>query len=105
MYESGKGVREDHEEAVRWYRVAAEQGYPQAQSNLGRMYALGQGIAQDYIQAYMWYTLAAFQLTGDDREKIVRVRDLIGESMTSEQLTESQSLAREWKPKGSEEGQ
>jgi TPR repeat protein len=34
----------DCEEAVSWYRKAAEQGYAEAQFNLGIMYATGEGI-------------------------------------------------------------
>ena len=39
MYDQGDGVTEDHAEALRWYRLAAEQGHAEAQFNLGVMYA------------------------------------------------------------------
>ena len=35
MYENGKGVPQDDAEAVKWYRMAAEQGDADAQFNLG----------------------------------------------------------------------
>ena len=35
MYEDGKGVPQDYAEAVNWFRKAADQGYPRAQSLLG----------------------------------------------------------------------
>jgi TPR repeat protein len=38
------GVTESVKEAVEWYRKAAEQGVPDAQSNLGLMYKKGQGV-------------------------------------------------------------
>jgi TPR repeat protein len=41
MYDEGLGVAEDDAEAVRWFRLAAEQGYAWAQNNLGRMYYSG----------------------------------------------------------------
>ena len=41
---TAKGVPEDDAEAVRWYRLAAEQGNAFAQSNLGVMYANGEGV-------------------------------------------------------------
>ena len=41
MYEQGQGVAHDYAEAVKWYRKEADQGYAQAQYNLGGMYALG----------------------------------------------------------------
>ncbi len=52
---------EDDAEAVRWYRLAAEQGYAAAQYNLGGMYGTGQGVPQDYAEAMRWYRLAAEQ--------------------------------------------
>ncbi len=43
---------EDAAEAVRWYRLAADQGYAAAQYNLGIMYASGLGVPLDYVQEY-----------------------------------------------------
>ena len=48
-------------EAVRWYRLAAEQGYAAAQFNLGVMYATGEGVPEDDAEAVRWYRLAAEQ--------------------------------------------
>ena len=61
MYANGEGVPEDPREAVRWYRLAAEQGYATAQSQLGTMYANGEGVPEDLVLAYMWYNLSAAQ--------------------------------------------
>ncbi len=38
MYYDGWGVPQDYAEAVKWWRKAAEQGYGEAQFNLGYMY-------------------------------------------------------------------
>ena len=38
MYSQGLGVDQDKGEAVKWYKLAAEQGYTKAQSNLGAIY-------------------------------------------------------------------
>ena len=48
-------------EAVKWYRLAAEQGYAKAQYNLGTMYDSGQGVPQDYAEAVRLFRLAADQ--------------------------------------------
>ena len=61
MYDNGRGVLKDDEEAVRWYRLAADQGYARAQNNLGSMYAKGEGVVKDYQEAARWYRLAAEQ--------------------------------------------
>lgn len=43
IYSKGQGVSRNHEEAVKWYRLAAEQGFAESQTNLGLMYGKGQG--------------------------------------------------------------
>ncbi|XP_045204476.2 uncharacterized protein LOC123557209 [Mercenaria mercenaria] len=40
-YETGRGVKQNLGEAVRWYRLAAEDLHPQAMYNLGQMYLEG----------------------------------------------------------------
>ena len=52
-------VPQDDAEAVRWFRLAAEQGVASAQFNLGVAYAKGEGVPQDYVSAHMWLNLAA----------------------------------------------
>ena len=61
MYDNGEGVPQDYAEAVKWYRLAAEQGHAKAQYNLGLMYDNGEGVPQDYAEAVKWYRLAAEQ--------------------------------------------
>jgi len=49
----GEGVRQDHKNAVQWYTKAAEQGYVNAQLNLGTTYVTGEGVQRDYLRGYM----------------------------------------------------
>jgi len=59
-YDKGVGVPQDHAEADKWYRKAAEAGYPRAMARLGAMYALGHGgLPKDDVQAVVWYRKAA----------------------------------------------
>jgi TPR repeat protein len=51
----------DHTEALRLYRFAAEQGDAKAQFNLGVLYAESEGVARNYKKAAEWFTLAAEQ--------------------------------------------
>jgi TPR repeat protein len=92
MYANGRGVPEDDAEAVRWWRLAAEQGYAAAQNNLGDMYENGQGVPEDHVPAYMWYNLAAAQ----GSEIAQSNKDLLEQRMTREQIAEAQRLSREW---------
>ena len=43
MYEFGRGVVQSLTEAVKWYRLAAEQGNEYGQKNLG-----------DYVRIWSW---------------------------------------------------
>jgi hypothetical protein len=61
MYANGQGVKQDHGEAVRWYRKSADQGLATAQYNLGIMFANGQGVKQDHGEAVRWYRKSADQ--------------------------------------------
>ena len=62
MYFAPVGAyRRTHAEAIRWYRLSAEQGDASAQFNLGNMYANGEGVPQDDAEAVRWYRLAAEQ--------------------------------------------
>ena len=47
--------------AVRWYRLAAEQGNAEAQYHLGVVYHFGRGVPQDYKEAVKWSKIAAEQ--------------------------------------------
>ena len=51
----------NYTEAVRLYRIAAEQGYADAQCNLGYCYERGLGVEKDPKEAVKWYRKAAEQ--------------------------------------------
>jgi TPR repeat protein len=48
-------------EAMRWYRMAADQGHASAQVHVGNLYTDGEGVSQDYAEALNWYRKAADQ--------------------------------------------
>ena len=59
MYAQGEEVPENHVEAARWFRPAAEQGHAVAQYYLGYMYSRGEGMPRDDAKAVFWYRQAA----------------------------------------------
>ncbi len=61
MYYEGQGLPQDYGEAVKWFRLAADQGLALAQNSLGTMYANGRGVPQDDQEAAKWFRLAAEQ--------------------------------------------
>jgi len=91
MYLKGQGVLKNDKTAVKWFRLAAEQGNAQAQSNLGVMYFKGQGVVQDYVRAHMWSNIAASQGSKEGMQN----RDILVKSMSSGELDAAQKLANE----------
>ena len=88
-YANGEGVPEDDAEAVRWYRMAAEQGDAGAQYNLGVMYANGEGV--DSVLAHMWLNIAGANGNEGAREN----RDTLERVMTRAEISRATELARE----------
>ena len=60
-YWNGTGVEKNEVEAVRLYRIAADQGHAPAQVSLGYAYDVGRGVAQSDAEAIRWYRLSAQQ--------------------------------------------
>ena len=62
MYEDGQGVTQDYKKALKWYRLAAEQGDATAWHQLGVMHHYGWGVKTNYKEALKFYRLAAPQV-------------------------------------------
>ena len=67
MHELGQGVSQSDTEAAFWYRKAADQGLPIAESSLGRLFYRGmEGTApRDFVTAAKWFRKAADQGDAD----------------------------------------
>jgi hypothetical protein len=59
LYHRGRGVPQDHIEALKWFGRAANQDDAAAQFYLGIMLSEGQGTAQDHVAAAKWFRRAA----------------------------------------------
>ena len=72
-YYCGNGVKQNYKEAVKYYRLAAEQGYDWAQYNLGNCYYDGTGVTKSVSEAIKWYKLAAEQGNEDAKAKLDKI--------------------------------
>ncbi len=63
-------VNQDFVEAIKWYRLAAEQGFDEAHYNFGVMYYIGKGVPKDFAMSIDFLRKAAEQ-GYDDSEKIL----------------------------------
>jgi TPR repeat protein len=91
-YHDGQGVRQDDVQAVRWFELAAEQGYVAAQGALGAYYWRGRGVPADLSKAYFWSAIAMAQ--GDEMSKS-RIEGLSSQ-MTRAQISVARQQAEDW---------
>ena len=75
--------------AVRWYRLAAEQGNADAQCQLGFMSGTGEGVLKDPVLAHMWFNIVGANEHEDAREQW----DDLERDMTGAQISRATALA------------
>jgi TPR repeat protein len=78
------------QEAMKWYRKAAEQEDELAQLNLGVMYYKGTGVLQDTIAAHMWFNIAA----ANGNKGAVKNRDIAAGKLSSSDIVKAQQMAK-----------
>ncbi len=59
VYEKGLGVRQNLDQALRWYARATEGGDALAPFHVGALYERGVLVSQDYAEAAAWYRISA----------------------------------------------
>ena len=88
---------QDHGEAYRWYRLAADQGDAGAQHDLGEMAVDGRGMPRDDVDAHMWFDLAVAHSVGQERDSFVTARDTVSERLAADQIADARRRVREWR--------
>jgi TPR repeat protein len=58
FYYFGKHVKQDYEQAFRYYKLASEKGDVIALNNMGRCYSDGRGVKRDFAKAFNCYKQA-----------------------------------------------
>jgi uncharacterized protein len=85
----------DYPQAVRWLRLAADNGHAGAQAALGFMYHEGRGTAPNNIEAIKWLTLAAAQRSAD-HDAYALWREYVAHQMSEADVAEGERRARAW---------
>lgn len=83
----------DFTKAPRLYKIAADQGLPQAQYFYAKTLKDGRGIPQDRFTAYIWYSIAAdagYATAGADLNELDR-----GGFLTTDQISDAKAKARD----------
>lgn len=92
-YRDGRGVSNSEEEAVKWYRKSAEQGFYPVQSELGLALVEGWGVPKNDVEAYRWFLVAAAngsilaqRRRSDDSSRVTGLRASLNQSSTNRRL-------------------
>jgi TPR repeat protein len=83
----------DYTKAPALFKIAADQGLPQAQYFYAKTLKDGRGIAQDRFTAYVWYTIAAdagYALASADLNELES-----GGNLTTDQILQAKAKARD----------
>lgn len=73
IYHDGKEDEEimrDYSEALRWFRMASDNGYAPAQYMLGLMYYNGEGLLENYEEAFNLFLKSAHQAYASAQFKV-----------------------------------
>lgn len=100
IFSDGKFIAKNEAESLRYYLMAAIQGYGEAQFNLGFTYGWGRGVPVDPVQAYKWFALSASRPGRHDIQTAIENRDHAAARLTSAQLREAQQWVASWQPAG-----
>ena len=89
MYYNGQGVAQDYSAAMKWFRMAADQGDADAQFNLGIMYKNGKGVPQNTSEALRWLHKAQVQGFYMAKQLIELIMQEVRETCASQQTNNS----------------
>lgn len=92
MYREGHGVEQDFAKSFLWSMKAAEAGDVGAQLQVADSFAFGYGVDPDPVEAYKWYEIAVLYWGS----LAVNARDLVAESMSSDQIAKAKQRAENW---------
>jgi len=92
-YEKGQ-----YDEALKWWKKAADQGVPLSLYNLSSSYHNGHNVPQDYKMAYIYFKLAKMMAGGGITATAQETLNSTKSKMTSKEIEEAESYIAMWKP-------
>jgi uncharacterized protein len=82
--------QENSEEAVKWWKMAGDQGYPMALYNLSGSYFQGKGVPKDLSLAYAYFKISNVP----PKSKVNEMATILSKP----ELEKAEKLVAEWKP-------
>lgn len=85
-------------EAIRWWRLASDQGLPMALYNLSTTYKAG-GASADPVLAYAYFKLAKLASEGTVNPSAQAALSQLASTMPVADVTRAERIVSEWKPR------
>jgi uncharacterized protein len=82
--------RENFEEALKWWKLAGDQGFPDALFSLARVYSAGKGAPKDLSLSYAYFKLSKVAPKKNVNE--------MASMLSKPELAKAEQLVSEWKP-------
>jgi TPR repeat protein len=87
-------------EGAAWFRKGAELGNADCIWGLGQCYLDGRGVPQDSVMAYALFSASLDGVENPDQKKaMTERRDMLGKTMTAEQLKKAEPTMADWTAK------
>ena len=109
-YAEGFGLDKDPAEAAKWTYRAAQQGVIPAQVRVAKILTEGTGVPKDTVAAYSWAKIVTLEAArgeipnsgGSWSNEALKILHDCKAGMTSDDVTQAEKLAHEWKAKRAE---
>lgn len=88
MYANGKGMQQNDQEAVYWYRRSAQGGYAKGLIAMAEAFDLGRGVKQNHIAAYVLAKAAA-----DKKHQITPIATQFKAKLSVDELAKANQLS------------
>jgi len=98
------GVEENGAEAVKWFKLAAAQGYVRAMRELGWIYQNGWKVPRNDTEAAKWYRLGAERGDAESQRELGRMYALGHGDEPSHDSKWNEAKAAEWYRRAAEQG-
>lgn len=97
LYRDGRGVVQDYNEMLRWWRLSAAGGDVDAQFALGDIFSGGYAFDRNLVRAYMWFDILAARAAGRYIGEIAASnRDAIEPVMSAADIEAGRQLSAAW---------
>ncbi|HVJ35245.1 MAG TPA: tetratricopeptide repeat protein [Terriglobia bacterium] len=97
LYDYGQGVKQDKQQALQWYLMAAGKGLGRAQFAAGSL-LVKSGKQRNLVEGYKWLTIAGDTLRGQGGDiaanQAVSLRKQIAKEMSQDDIAKAESLAQ-----------